>query len=52
MLPPVPLGDGTTGHELATPLGTLLLFERNGVRIALAGSVTAHTAEAAARGLG
>jgi outer membrane lipoprotein-sorting protein len=50
-LPKVALGS-TTGHELATELGTVLLFDHGGVSFVLAGSMPAAAAEAAARGLG
>jgi outer membrane lipoprotein-sorting protein len=43
--------NGTSASELRTELGTLLTFERSGVRYLLAGSVTPATIEAAARGL-
>jgi hypothetical protein len=43
--------NGTTAHELATPLGTLLQFSRGGVDYTVIGSVPAAAAEAAARGL-
>jgi len=43
--------DGTSASELPTQLGTLLTFERAGVRYLLAGSVTPATIEAFARGL-
>ena len=43
--------DGTSASELPTPLGTLLTFERAGVRYVLAGSVTPASIEAFARGL-
>ena len=43
--------NGISASELATPLGTLLSFERSGVRYLLAGSVTPATIEAVARGL-
>jgi outer membrane lipoprotein-sorting protein len=43
--------NGTTATELATPLGTLLSFERNSVRYLLVGSVTPAAIEAFARGL-
>jgi outer membrane lipoprotein-sorting protein len=43
--------DGTSASELRTELGTLLAFERSGVRYLLAGSVTPATIEAVARGL-
>jgi outer membrane lipoprotein-sorting protein len=43
--------NGTTASELATPLGTLLTFERGGIRYLLAGSVTPASIEAFARGM-
>jgi outer membrane lipoprotein-sorting protein len=43
--------DGASASELRTELGTLLTFERSGVRYLLAGSVTPATIEAVARGL-
>jgi outer membrane lipoprotein-sorting protein len=43
--------NGTSASELPTPLGTLLTFERAGVRYLLAGSVTPGSIEAFARGL-
>jgi hypothetical protein len=43
--------DGVSAQELRTELGTLLSFERNGVRYLLAGSVTPATIEEVARGL-
>ena len=43
--------DGTQASELRTELGTVLSFERAGVRYLLAGSVTPATIEALARGL-
>jgi outer membrane lipoprotein-sorting protein len=43
--------DGATASELPTALGTLLSFERSGVRYVLAGSVTPAAIEAFARGL-
>jgi outer membrane lipoprotein-sorting protein len=43
--------NGATATELPTALGTLLSFERNGVRYLLAGSVTPAAIEAFARGL-
>jgi outer membrane lipoprotein-sorting protein len=43
--------NGTSASELPTALGTLLSFERAGVRYLLAGSVTPGTIEAFARGL-
>jgi outer membrane lipoprotein-sorting protein len=50
-LPKVALGP-TTGHELATQLGTVLFFDRDGVSFVLAGSMPPTAAEAAARSLG
>jgi outer membrane lipoprotein-sorting protein len=49
-LPGVSL-DGVQGHELATPLGTIIEWSRGGVAYVLAGSVTSATAESAARTL-
>jgi len=49
-LPKVSL-DGVTAHELATQLGTILTWQKNGVTTVLAGSVPAASAEAAAREL-
>jgi hypothetical protein len=43
--------DGTTGTELATALGTIVSFERGGVKYLVAGSVPPVAAENAARGL-
>ncbi|CAA9495909.1 MAG: hypothetical protein AVDCRST_MAG45-1000 [uncultured Solirubrobacterales bacterium] len=43
--------DGAKGTKLATALGTLIRFERDGVAYAVAGSVPPATAEAAAREL-
>lgn len=43
--------NGINASELATPLGTLLSFERSGVRYVLAGSVTPSALEAIAKGL-
>ena len=43
--------DGATGTELATALGTILTFERDGVRYVVAGSVPPVAAENAAREL-
>ena len=43
--------NGTTATELPTELGTLLSFERSGVRYLLVGSVTPAAIEAFARGL-
>jgi outer membrane lipoprotein-sorting protein len=47
-LPRVRVG-GTSAEELATPLGTMIRFDRGGVSYTLVGSVTRATAEAAAR---
>jgi len=43
--------NGVSATELATSLGTLLSFERSGVRYLLVGSVTPAAIEAVARGL-
>jgi outer membrane lipoprotein-sorting protein len=43
--------NGVSATELATSLGTLLSFERSGVRYLLVGSVTPTAIEAVARGL-
>ena len=43
--------DGVDGQELATALGTVVRFERNGVTYTIIGSVPPAAAEAAARGL-
>jgi outer membrane lipoprotein-sorting protein len=43
--------NGVSATELSTPLGTLLSFERSGVRYLLVGSVTGAALEAVARGL-
>jgi outer membrane lipoprotein-sorting protein len=43
--------NGASASELRTELGTLLTFERSGVRYLLAGSVTPAQIEAVARGL-
>jgi outer membrane lipoprotein-sorting protein len=43
--------DGATGTELATALGTVVMFERDGVSYTVAGSVPPVAAENAARGL-
>jgi outer membrane lipoprotein-sorting protein len=43
--------DGTTAHELATALGTIVQFERDGVSYTVIGSVPPAAAEAAARAL-
>ena len=50
-LPTVTLA-GTTGHELATQLGTVLFFDRGGVSFVLAGSMPPAAAETAGRSLG
>jgi outer membrane lipoprotein-sorting protein len=44
--------DGRTGKELATALGTMVSFERDGVAYLVAGLVPPVAAENAARGLG
>ncbi len=49
-LPKIALGH-TTGQELATALGTVLLFEKGGVSFVLAGSMPSAAAEAAARSI-
>ena len=41
----------STGHELATPLATILSWDRGGVTYVLAGSVKPSVAESAARSL-
>ncbi|MBB4661242.1 hypothetical protein [Conexibacter arvalis] len=43
--------DGATGSELATALGTLVTFERDGVGHVVAGSIPPQAAETAAREL-
>jgi outer membrane lipoprotein-sorting protein len=43
--------DGVQGHELDTPLGSLINFQRGGVGYTVIGSVVPATAQAAARGL-
>jgi outer membrane lipoprotein-sorting protein len=43
--------DGATGTELATALGTVVTFERDGVQYVVIGSVPPVAAENAARGL-
>ena len=43
--------DGATGTELATPLGTIVRFQRDGVAYTVIGSVPPVAAENAARGL-
>jgi outer membrane lipoprotein-sorting protein len=47
----VKLDATTTATELPTALGTLLTFERSGVRYVLAGAITPAQIEAVARGL-
>jgi outer membrane lipoprotein-sorting protein len=47
----VKLDSTTTATELPTALGTLLSFERSGVRYVLAGAITPAQIEAVARGL-
>ena len=47
----VKLDATTTASELPTALGTLLSFERSGVRYVLAGAITPAQIEAVARGL-
>jgi hypothetical protein len=49
-LPRIAIGDAT-GSELATALGTVLTFQRDGVSYLVAGSVAPGAAENAARGL-
>ncbi|HLM48944.1 MAG TPA: DUF2092 domain-containing protein [Solirubrobacteraceae bacterium] len=44
--------DGATGTELATSLGTVVTFERDGVSYTVVGSVPPQAAEQAARDLG
>jgi outer membrane lipoprotein-sorting protein len=43
--------NGASATELATPVGTVLSFERSGISYLLLGSVAPSTIEAAARGL-
>ena len=47
----VKLDATTTATELPTALGTLLSFERSGVRYVLAGAITPAQIETVARGL-
>ncbi len=49
-LPAVSIG-GAAGHELATALGTVVRFQKNGVTYTVIGSVPPVAAEAAARGI-
>jgi hypothetical protein len=44
--------DGASGHELDTALGTLIQFDRAGVRYTVIGSLPPAAAEAAARAIG
>jgi hypothetical protein len=44
--------DGASGHELDTALGTLIQFDRDGVRYTVAGSLPSTAAVIAARGVG
>ena len=50
-LPQVSIGSAT-GHELATQLGTIISFDKNGVSYLVAGSMPSTAAETAARELG
>ena len=43
--------NGTRASELPTELGTLLTFERSGVRYLIAGAVAPSAVEAVAKGL-
>ena len=43
--------NGTTGHELDTPLGTVLTFARDGVGYTVLGSVPSAAADMAAQAL-
>jgi hypothetical protein len=43
--------NGTSASELKTELGTILTFERSGVRYIVAGAVDASAVEAVAKGL-
>ena len=47
----IAIGNDATGSELATALGTVLTFQRDGVSYVVAGSVPPLAAENAARGL-
>jgi hypothetical protein len=51
-LPTVDIAAGVKAHELATPLATVLSWQRNATAYVLGGSVTPATAEAAAREIG
>jgi len=44
--------DGASGHELDTALGTLIQFDRSGVRYTVVGSLPSAAAVIAARGIG
>jgi hypothetical protein len=44
--------EGASGHELDTALGTLIQFDRGGVRFTVIGSLPQAAAEAAARAIG
>jgi hypothetical protein len=46
-LPSVTIGS-VKGQKLSTPLGTIVTFDRDGVRFVVLGSVISSTAEAAA----
>lgn len=50
-LPSVSIEGTTKGQELETPLGTVVLFRREGVEYTVAGSVTPAVAQEAAKGL-
>lgn len=50
-LPTVSLGNGVTASELRTELGTVLSFERAGVRYVVGGALATGPIEALARGL-
>jgi hypothetical protein len=50
-LPRVAIGS-TTGHELPTALGTIIIFDKGAVSYIVAGSMPASAAETAARSLG
>ncbi len=50
-LPRISIPGTTGGQELATALGTVVTFQRDGVQYTILGSVTPQAAEAAARGL-
>ena len=50
-LPGVSIG-GASGHELDTALGTMIQFDRAGVRYTVIGSLPPAAAEAAARAIG